>query len=130
MPYITPDIPTGLVILSGNAKVLLNWTAPVDSNGAITYYNIYRSATEIGTYSIIDSTQALNYTDYNVTYGQTYYYQVSAVNSVGEGQKSIESSGTPVPPSTIPSAPQSLTATTGNAQVVLTWSLQLATAAS
>src|SRR5207253_10404245 len=59
-----------------------------------------------------------------VTNGVTYYYQVSAVNSPGEGAKSNEASATPntpPPPPSPPSAPTNLVATGGNAQVGLTW---------
>src|SRR5206468_5422957 len=62
--------------------------------------------------------------DSAVTNGVTYYYQVSAVNSPGEGAKSNEASSTPnqtPPPPSPPSAPQNLVATGGNAQVTLTW---------
>src|SRR5207302_6493180 len=65
-----------------------------------------------------------SYTDTAVTNWVTYYYQVSAVNSVGEGPKSNEASATPSappPPPTPPSAPTNLVATAGNAQVGLTW---------
>jgi len=66
----------------------------------------------------------LTYTDSAVTNGVPYYYQVSAVNSPGEGAKSNEASATPnapPPPPSPPSAPQNLAATAGNAQVGLTW---------
>src|SRR3989440_10966751 len=59
-----------------------------------------------------------------VRYGVTYYYQVSAVNSPGEGAQSTHDPATgsaPPPPPTPPSAPTNLVATAGNAQVGLTW---------
>lgn len=36
-----------------------------------------------------------HYTDNTVSNGQTYYYKVSAMNGVGEGQLSNEASGAP-----------------------------------
>ena len=36
--------------------------------------------------------------DTGLTNGQTYYYQMSAVNAIGEGPKSAEVSATPTPP--------------------------------
>ena len=45
------------------------------------------------------------WTDSPVANGTTYYYQVSAVNSVGEGALSNERSATPVAPATAPGAP-------------------------
>jgi fibronectin type 3 domain-containing protein len=59
------------------------------------------------------------YTDETTTYGTTYYYQVSAVNAVGEGPRSSELSATPV---TTPGAPTLSSATNGNSTVALTWS--------
>src|SRR5205807_2180696 len=65
-----------------------------------------------------------SYTDTAVTNGVTYYYQVSAVNSVGEGPRSNEASATPTappPPPAPPSAPTTPAATTANAQGGRTW---------
>ena len=45
-----------------------------------------------------------------MTPGTTYFYQVSAVNAVGEGARSVERSAAPTAPSTEPGAPQNLTA--------------------
>ena len=54
--------------------------------------------------------------------GTAYYYVVKASNAIGESPASNEASATPTPPATAPSAPQSLSATAGNAQVSLSWS--------
>src|SRR5436853_6982716 len=51
----------------------------------------------------------------------TYYYQVSAVNAVGEGPMSTEASATPTAPVTVPGAPRNLQATPGDGQVTLNW---------
>src|SRR3989441_8896389 len=59
-----------------------------------------------------------SYTDLAVTNGNTYFSQVTALNSVGESPRSNEASATLSAP---PSAPQSLLATGGNAKVTLSW---------
>ena len=46
--------------------------------------------------------------------GTTYYYTVSALNTVGEGAKSNERSATPAAPATAPGAPTLDSATAGN----------------
>ncbi|MCX6652682.1 MAG: fibronectin type III domain-containing protein [Methanomassiliicoccales archaeon] len=86
---VVPGIPNGFIAIPGNAQVVLAWTAPADNGGsAITNYNVYRSTTETGTYSLIASPVGLTYTDTGLTNGQTYWYKVGAVNVVGEGAQS------------------------------------------
>ncbi|MGD1061613.1 MAG: fibronectin type III domain-containing protein, partial [Methanomassiliicoccales archaeon] len=60
----------------------------------------------------------LSYTDGSLANGQTYYYWVSAVNSVGEGPKSDEGAAIPY---TIPDSPTGFTAIAGDGQVTLNW---------
>src|SRR5207249_4097224 len=115
-----PSTPQNLQTTSGNAQVSLSWSAPSNNGGsAITNYNIYRS-TSSGTETLLATIgNVLSYADTAVTNGQTYFYKVTAVNSVGESSQSNEASATPA---AIPSAPQNLVAFHGNAKVGLTWS--------
>ena len=115
-----PSTPQNLQTTSGNAQVSLSWSAPSNNGGsAITSYNIYRS-TSSGTETLLATIgNVLSYTDTAVTNGQTYFYKVTAVNSVGESSQSNEAGATPA---AIPSAPQNLVAFPGNAKVGLTWS--------
>jgi len=118
-PLAPPAAPTGLTATAGNAQVVLSWTA---STGAASY-NVKRATVSGGPYTTIatNSSTYINptsYTDTTVTNGTTYYYVVSAVNATGESVNSAEVSATPVAP---PAAPTGLTATAGNAQVVLSW---------
>ena len=57
----------------------------------VTQYNIYRNGAFI---TSVPATQ-LYYNDTNVVNGQTYTYYVTAVNSVGENEKSNEVQATP-----------------------------------
>src|SRR5256886_1920178 len=124
-PPSPPSAPTNLVATAGNAQVGLTWQAPGSNGGsAITNYKIYRGTSSNGETLIATIGNVLTYTDTAVSNGVTYYYQVSAVNNVGEGPRSNEASATPSappPPPTPPSAPPNLVATVGNAQVTLTW---------
>ena len=55
--------------------------------------------------------------------GTAYYYEVSAVNGVGEGPRSVQVSVTPQSPTQPPSEPQGLQAAPGRPKgVELTWS--------
>jgi hypothetical protein len=111
-----PATPTGLSASAGNAVVNLSWTA---SSGA-TGYNVKRSTTS-GTGAQIASTTATTYADTSVTNGTTYYYVVSAYNYYGASANSNEVSARPAASGTPPAAPTGVTATSGNAQVSLSW---------
>ena len=81
-----PDAPTDLMVAPGNLLAILSWEAPLDTGGApITGYNIYRSGSEIETYTLISSTETITCIDADVSYGETYWYKVKAVTAAGEG---------------------------------------------
>ena len=111
-----PAAPTGLNASAANAQVNLTWNS---STGATGYY-VKRSTTS-GSETQIAAQSTTRYTDNSVTNGTKYYYVVSAYNSYGPSANSAEVNATPVasPP---PSAPTGLMATSGNAQVNLSWS--------
>ena len=93
-----PSAPQKLTSSPGNRRVTLEWDAPGDDGGTpVTGYKIYRGTTSRGEKTLLTTVgNVLTYTDKNVTNNQTYYYDVSAVNSVGEGiRKSNEVSATP-----------------------------------
>src|SRR5438309_3044673 len=124
-PPTPPSAPQNLAATGGNAQVTLTWQAPASDGGSpITNYKIYRGLAPTTETLLTTVGNVLTYTDSAVTNGLTYYYQVSAANSPGEGAKSNEASATPnqtPPPPSPPSAPTNLVATAGNAQVGLTW---------
>jgi hypothetical protein len=127
----TPSAPLSLKASASNGQVNLTWSAPSSNGGAaITGYKIYRgtssggeSATPIATVGNVTS-----YTDTSTSNGQTYYYEVSAVNSVGEGSKSSEVSATPsngkAPSVAVPTInqPSAITYTVGTTGHSITWS--------
>ncbi len=102
----TPFYPGGAALLS--------WSAVPD---AVTY-NLMRSTTSGGPYSLVVSQIANRYSDLTVTNGTTYYYVVSAVNSFGQSANSQQAAVTPE--ELLPSAPTGLTAQVGSA-VLLRW---------
>ncbi len=119
-PTTAPDAPTGLSTTPADGKVTLSWSAPASDGGSpILRYDVYRgtaSGSE-GTTPIGTSTET-SFTDTSVTNGTRYYYTVKAVNAVGPGTSSAESSATPA---SAPAAPASLAATGGPGTVGLTW---------
>ena len=81
-----PTAPTGLTASPGSAKVFLNWN---ESSGA-TAYQVKRATNSGGSYTTIASPATNNYTDTGVANCSTYYYVVSATNSVGVSTNSLE----------------------------------------
>jgi subtilisin family serine protease/fibronectin type 3 domain-containing protein len=97
-PPSAPQTPSAAVV---SGQIALGWAAPANSGGVgtITKYRIYR-ATSPGGENLAGSpyaevTSGLSYTDTGATAGPTYYYVITAVNSVtGEGAPSTEVSAT------------------------------------
>jgi fibronectin type 3 domain-containing protein len=100
-----PAAPAGLAAQASAGRVDLSWSA----SATATSYRIKRSTTSGGAYATIATTAALSYGDTDVVNGTTYYYVVSALNSVGESANSAEVSA-------IPAELNALYAFEGNAQ--------------
>jgi predicted phage tail protein len=114
-----PSAPTGLTATPGDRQVVLTWNAPSDDGGSpITSYNMWRGTTPGGEVLITSVGNALTFTCTGRTNGVTYYFKITAVNAIGDGPPSNEASATPM---AVPYAPTGLTATPGNAKVVLKW---------
>ena len=130
-----PAAPTGLTADAGDTTVTLAWTAPSATGGAaITGYEV-RQSTTAGTYNdaanpwtaIPNSAAATEYTVTGLTNDTAYFFQVRAVNSVGEGEASNEATATPAldpdtPDTTGPPTPanRNPVAEAGPAQSVVT----------
>ena len=117
IPNSLPLPPTSLSATPGSTTVLLTWQAAA---GASTY-NVYRGTASGGEVLLPGASRAPRYADTGLTNGMTYYYQVTAVNSVGPGAPSSEISATPNVAT--PPTPINVIATAGNGQVSLSWSM-------
>ena len=91
IPNSPPAAPTNLSASAGNAQVTLGWTA----SGTATSYNVKRSISSGGPYSLVANTTSTSFTDSSVTNGTTYFYVVTAVNAAGESGNSNQASATP-----------------------------------
>lgn len=80
-----PPAPSGFEAFAGNGYVGLTWQA---SGERTAYYQVYRRTSIDSPYTLIGRAMTCHYTDHKVANRQTYYYGVSAVNSVGEGDMS------------------------------------------
>jgi hypothetical protein len=97
-PTAAPPAPTGLTATASNGgsnvSVLLFWTKTPGAAG----YHVWRSRTSGSGYQVVGSSFLPTYTDATVTNGTTYYYVVTATNSVGDSTYSFEASATPTAP--------------------------------
>ena len=99
-PPVAPEAPTGLTarVVSGEARVVLSWTAPANTGGApITGYKIESSPDGNTSWTEVDTTagDVTRYTDVGddgngpmFEVGEVRHYRVSAMNSVGTGAAS------------------------------------------
>ena len=105
-----PTAPTGLTATVGSGQIGLTWTAPA---GADTYI-IYRNGAPL------TSVATASYTDTGLTNGTTYsYYIVAFKQNSAASTASATITATPV--AAKPATPTGVTATAGNAQVVVSW---------
>ena len=119
-PAARPGAPTGLTAIAGNGQVTLSWTAPASDGGSqVSGYNVFDgTTTDLSRSAPVTNVTGTTVTLPALTNGTTYYFQVAAVNTAGQGPLSDEVSAVPV---TVPGAPTGLTAKPGNAQVTLSW---------
>lgn len=81
-----PRPPASLIASIENAHIVIAWTSPTNNGGAsITDFKIYRGTDQNApTYVTTVSKSVFSWTDESAVKGVTYYYWVSARNSVGE----------------------------------------------
>lgn len=118
-----PAAPTGVTATGGTKQVTISWPAV---SGATSYNIYYATASGVTT---ANGTKISNATSPAVQTGlsdsTTYYYVVTAVNSVGESTASVQVAATTlaaVPTPTVPAVPTGVTATGGANQATVSWS--------
>ncbi|MHC1680757.1 MAG: fibronectin type III domain-containing protein [Methanomassiliicoccales archaeon] len=119
-----PSVPTNFQGVPGDGRIDLSW-GPVENDGGspVLGYNIYRglSPGSETLFNAIDDGSIFSYSNTGLVNGITYYYQLSAYNSEGEGALSAEISYTPVEGPSEPSAPRNFTAVPSSGRVDLSW---------
>ncbi|WP_110934452.1 glycoside hydrolase family 48 protein [Paenibacillus bouchesdurhonensis] len=88
---VAPKAPSKPNAVAGDAVVNLSWN---NVSGADSY-TVKRATTSGGAYTILGTTAQASYTDSSVVNDTTYYYVISASNSVGESPDSPEASALP-----------------------------------
>jgi fibronectin type 3 domain-containing protein len=116
-----PGTPSQVGVNPNDARgAVVTWKAPNSvGSSPIIGYKVYRGTASKGETFYATVANVLAFIDTNVRNGMTYYYQISAVNGIGEGTRSTEKSATR---GTVPGAPRSPAATAGTAKVSLRWS--------
>jgi subtilisin family serine protease len=73
-----PSKPATPNVTPGVNQVSLSWTANPETD--VENYEIWRSFSEIGGYTLIATTSQINYTDTTANAGATYYYKIRAID--------------------------------------------------
>ncbi len=113
----SPTTPDNLRIKERDRSILLEWEESNDNGAPIIHYRIYRGLS-MNNMVYFTNTNELQFEDLHLENGKIYYYQVSAINEVGESIKSNIVSGIPKGK---PYPPRNVTAIGGNAKVYLNW---------
>ena len=89
--FLVASSPQNVQITLDIGHVILAWQAPSNNYGiGIVGYNVYRGTTAGAEILYASIGNVTSWTDSNLTFGQTYYYVITAVNSLGESQNSTE----------------------------------------
>ena len=99
---------------ASTGKPYIKWTAVAGAS----QYEVYRSGSKDGTYTLLGTTTAANYTDSKANAGYTYYYKVKAISSVKSTANSALSASVAI---TCRCARPSVKITTSNGSPRLTW---------
>ena len=120
-----PTAPTAVnARATGPRSITVSWRAPLNSGGAaITSYRVFRRGPRDSGFNLHGTTQgtATSFMDTQALLPATSYsYQVTAVNSAGEGPRSLTATTTTT--ADVPGAPTSLTARPRGTSIIdLAW---------
>jgi fibronectin type 3 domain-containing protein len=112
---LPPAAPSGVSATGGFGRVVVSWAAA----GSAADYALYRASAPGGEGSVPyrAAITATSFTDAGLANGTSFYYRVTAINTVGESPRSVEVAGT-----TAAAPPAGLGAIVAGSQVRLSWS--------
>ena len=118
VPCTVPTRPLDLVAVAGDGQVTLMWKPPVDSKGKpILGYYVFSGQSPSGL-SPLPMVGNTTYVDDELFNGVTYFYEVAAVNEMGQSLRSNPASATPM---ALPGRPVGLSARLVGQGVELSW---------
>jgi hypothetical protein len=128
-----PGAPTGVTAAAGNASALVTWTDPTGNGGsaitsyAVTVDDVSSPLTLVQNCTVMGAS-ATSCNVPNLVNGDVYFFQVAALNAIGQGVLSSDSNRVvPMAPSTVssaptvPGAPTGVTATPGMNSATVFW---------
>lgn len=87
--FTVPIAPQNLRAVGETGYILLTWNqSRTDGGSPITGYRIYRGKSPDNLNHLTDTSNVITYNDTDVEDGQIYYYQISALNDIGESSLS------------------------------------------
>ncbi|MCL0055718.1 fibronectin type III domain-containing protein [Dehalococcoidia bacterium] len=114
-PIVVPGIPTMVSAISGNGQAQITWTAPTSDGGSeITLYSISSNVAGV-TATTTDTSHSLT----GLANGVTYLFTVVASNIAGAGE--VSGASAPITPAAVPESPGSVSGTSGDGQVTVSW---------
>lgn len=89
IPATAPSKPTNIIGIGSDSEGILLWSLPSDDGGlTITSFIIYRSDNNDTGFEKIGVSDSVIFSDKDVVNNQTYYYAVTAMNTIGESELS------------------------------------------
>lgn len=123
VPSTLPSQVSSVTAVRGDTQVELSWDAPHDGGSPITGYYIEKHDGSGWTDAEANTQSAdTNFTVTGLTNGTAYTFRITALNANGAATDSSSPSNV-VTPVSLPGAPTGLSATRGNKEVSLTWTV-------
>ena len=116
----TPATPGNFTATGTTGGVQLSWSA--DSSTNLAGYNVYRSSSATGTFTLLTTTTVTSYLDSTAPAGATSFYKLTAIaTSNGTESAAATASASPTATPVTPAMPANFTATGVQGGVQLSW---------